>query len=154
MLPKRRATSPGRHFLLFLVLAASCTGCLWGAVREISLGGFELLVQRGSQSPEPLLISRDGSGCETLGQPLADVCFLVPPLDPNVIGGAAQGRLNDIDTPSLTALIWRARIDGDITVCQRGGLIGQRRTRCEQAAQDPEYSVTQGVTTIRVPLAQ
>ncbi len=145
---------PRFRLLLCVVLAGACTGCLWGAVREIPLAGFELVVQHDSQSPEALLISRYGSGCETLGQPLADVCFLVPPLDPNVIGGAAQGRLNDIDTPSLTALIWRARIDGDITVCQRGGLTGERRTRCEQAAQDPNYAVTEGDTTVKVPFAQ
>lgn len=153
-LPKMASPFPRARLLLWLVLAAACTGCLWGAVEEVPLAGFELVVQHDSQSPEPLQITRDGSGCETLGQPLADVCVLVPNLDPSVIGGAALGRLNDIDTPSLTALIWRARIDGDVSVCQRGGLTGERRTRCELATQDPNYAATEGDTTVTVPFAQ
>ena len=123
-------------------------------MEENPLAGFEVLVQRGSQSPAPLLISRDGSGCETLGEPLSNACFLVPNLEPSNIGGAAQGRLNDVDTPSLTALIWRARLDGDVSVCQRGGLTGERRTRCEQAAQDPNYFAKQGDMTVSVPLGR
>ncbi len=142
------------RLVLWLALAAVCTGCLWGAVREVPLAGFELVVQRDSQSPEPLLISRDGSGCESLGQSFAAVCFQVPNLDPSVIGGGALGRLNDIDTPSLTALIWRARIDGDVTVCERGGLLGERLTRCHLAAVDPNYTEVHGDTTVQVPIGQ
>lgn len=142
-------------FILILVLAASSSGCL-GEKRPtpVPVAGFELLIQRGSQPQERLLISADGSGCETLPASLSTVCLLTTNLLPNVIGGEAHGGLNNADTPSLTALIWRARIDDDVSVCEAGGLIGERRTRCEQAAHDPHYAVEQGDVTVVVPLAQ
>ena len=153
--PRLASPSASRAFVLALVLVACCTSCIVEhAVTETPRAGFELVVQRGTQSPAPLVIARDGSTCHTLGEAISNVCVLVTYLDPNVIGGAALGRLNDVDTPSLTALIWRARVDGDVTVCGRGGLTGERRMRCEQAAQDPDYAMTAGDTTVMVPLAQ
>ena len=121
------------------------------APTQVPISGFELLVQRGSQPQERLVISKDGSGCQTLGEPLSTVCLMATNVQPDVIGGAAFGKLNDADTPSLTALIWRARIDGDVSVCQRGGLTGERRSRCERAARDPNYAAVQGDITVQVP---
>lgn len=148
--PKMGSASPKGRFLLFLLLAAAFTGCYMGqAPRQVPVSGFELLVQRGSQSPEPLLIAEDGSGCETFSEPLSTVCLLATNEQPDVIGGEAHGGLNEADTPPLTALIWRARIDDDASVCRRGGLLGERLARCEHAAQDPDYAVEQAALASR-----
>ena len=141
--------------LLTLSLATISVGC----VTEVKptpnpVAGFELLVQRDGQPAETLVISADGAGCDSLGDLLSTVCRQAPNLLPSVIGGEAFGSLNEKDTPAFTALIWRARIDGDITVCERGGLLSPRLERCQEAAQDPNYVVRGEGLTVSVPLGQ
>jgi hypothetical protein len=62
--------------------------------------------------------------------------------DPAVIGGAALGRLNSEHTPSLDALIWRARASGTAAVCAAGGLEGEWLNACQQASRDPDYAMS------------
>jgi hypothetical protein len=143
------------RLLLILSLATLCIGCAVSVkTSPHPTAGYAVLVQRKAQPPERLDISPAGEGCQIFDDRLESVCLIATNIRPGDIGGAALGSLNETDTPAFTALIWRARIDGDATVCDRGGLLSPRLERCRQAAQDPNYVAQGDGLTVSVPLGQ
>lgn len=119
------------------------------------VGGYTIEVSRDGSSFMPHTIDEDGATCLELFDETdpGRVCLLATNLLPSVIGGAAYGRLNTEETPSLDALIWRARSSGDPGVCARGGLEGAYRTQCEAdaIASDYLYSTSDGLG-VRIPI--
>jgi hypothetical protein len=68
-------------------------------------------------------------------------CVLTTNQDPAVIAGEAFGHLNSERTPSHEALIWRAILDRDMTVCSRGGLLDAGLASCEAAVRIGERRI-------------
>ncbi|MCI0344020.1 MAG: hypothetical protein L0221_01070 [Chloroflexi bacterium] len=75
-------------------------------------------------------------------------CVLATNIDARFIAGEAFGRLNEVDTPALEAIIWRARLDADRTVCENAGLLGERLHRCRAAVDADDYRVSDGPLTV------
>lgn len=102
-----------------------------------------------------LVIGLDGDGCEKLmrSDRLYGACLLAFNANPAVIGGAAQGLLNAERTPSLDALIWRARADGDVSVCERGGLLDDFLAECQAQAVAVDYEIEDSGLRLRVPIS-
>ena len=99
-----------------------------------------------------LQVDSEGEACAVLrkSERLATACVLTTNVDPRVIAGEAFGRLNDEETPSLDAIIWRARLAGDVTECDDAGLLGEFLTRCHQAVQALEYQVTDAEVVVSI----
>jgi hypothetical protein len=100
-------------------------------------------------------IGADGSGCDRLvaSERLYTACLVAVNLDARLIGASALGRLNSERTPALDALVWRARLNGDASVCAEGGLSGDFLVECEQLATANEYEVRDSGLVVRVPRA-
>lgn len=112
--------------------------------------GFDVTIHQ-SGATHMVSIGADGTGCQSLGS-LEAVCRLAVNQSPPVIGGAAFGRLNDQDTASFEALVWRARLDADPTVCERGGLLEPRLSTCHARAVDREYRSSAEAFEVEVPI--
>jgi hypothetical protein len=113
-------------------------------------GGYAIKWSGPSTLPVLLTVNWDGSNCVFLEAStfLRTTCELATHLDPAYIGGQAFGRLNNAATPAGEALIWRAVVDGDVSDCERGGLLEAHLAICAQAVQagvraidDQGYSV-------------
>lgn len=103
---------------------------------------FEAHVKGPGQAMRDFAIATD-TDCTALPTTLfLEACSLAINADPAIIGGAAFGQLNFKDTPSFTALIWRARLDRDPSVCDRGGLENPRLSVCHRAADASSYRET------------
>lgn len=100
-------------------------------------------------------IASDGAGCDRLraSERLYTACLVAVNLDARLIGASALGRLNSERTPALDALVWRARLDGDASVCAKGGLSGDFLAECEQLATAEQYEVRDGGLVVRIPRA-
>jgi hypothetical protein len=61
-------------------------------------------------------------------------------------------KLNEQRTPALDALIWKARADGDVSVCERGGLASAFLEECERAASATDYEYEGETVRVRVPI--
>jgi hypothetical protein len=108
----------------------------------------------GSDQFQQVTIDKEGDGCDVLegyDDPYR-TCLIAINLIPSIIGGEAYGRLNEKRTPALDALVWRARADDDVTVCERGGLEGAMLEVCRAEAVDPGYMYQHGDVRVRVPL--
>lgn len=103
------------------------------------------------QSRTTLRVGEDGAACQSLAKSelFRTACVLALNEDPAFIAGEAFGRLNTEDTPAYEAIIWRARIDADPTVCTRGGLLDVRLATCRAAASGGPYVRTdRGITVV------
>jgi hypothetical protein len=69
-------------------------------------------------------------------------------VDPGFIAAEAFGRLNVEDTPSYEAIIWRAYLDADPTICDRSGLLADRLQQCRTLAAKEELVRTAGELTL------
>lgn len=116
---------------------------------------YALQIQRGSAPPTTTAVDVDGAACRALNasQFLATACVLALNVDPTFIAAEAFGRLNTEDTPSYEAMVWRAILDGDPDICDRGGLVGDRLTHCRIVAGNPSYSGTRDGLTVTVTRA-
>lgn len=101
-----------------------------------------LTVKDSEDACQPLRMSRR----------LFAICSIADLAEPAIIASQAFGELNNKWTPAFEALVWRARVDSDVSVCERGGLEDAFRTRCEAAAQDPAYTFADGGLEVRVPI--
>jgi hypothetical protein len=146
--------SRGMLFCAVLWLGSISACAVQSVATQNPASGFDISVQVAGGSDQVLAIKADGSGCERLVPAIERVCLLAINRDPAVIGGAAFGALNSVDTPSLDALVWRARIEGDVGVCDRGGLLRDRLARCKVSAQDENYAMASDDMTIRVTRRQ
>lgn len=118
----------------------------WGTYRiEVSVGEAEFV----SRS-----IGDEGHGCEVFveHEDADRTCRIAINLIPTIIGGEAYGELNSRRTPALDALVWRARANGDPSICERGGLGGGFLVECHTAAQDASYEYVAGDIHVRVPI--
>jgi hypothetical protein len=99
-------------------------------------------------------IDAEGNACDRFEsvEDVERICFITTNAIPTVIGGEAYGSLNERRTPALDALIWRARVEADVSICNRGGLVGRLLDECETAAVDPEYAYRNGPYEVRVPI--
>jgi hypothetical protein len=115
---------------------------------------YEIDFRRDGGAMRPLRVGRSGEGCEQISQShrLYETCLVAVNLDPAVIGGSALGKLNDEDTPAFDALVWRARLGADASVCDRGGLLGEYLARCRHHAETRDYAVSDRGITVSVPL--
>jgi len=138
---------------LYLRQAASAPSGL-GAPRPTGavLQPYALAAQRGSAVAATISVDVDGRACEDLigSDFLKTACVLALNIDPTFIAGEAFGRLNTEDTPSAEAMVWRAVLSDDPDVCDRGGLVGDRLSRCRIAAGKPSYSITRDGWTITI----
>jgi hypothetical protein len=100
-------------------------------------------------------IDVDAAQCDKLkpSQFLVTVCTLALNEDPAFIAAEAFGDLNNRDTPSYEAIIWRALLDGDPAICDQGGLLDQRLATCRAlVSAGNAHSVTDsGVTATIEP---
>ena len=114
--------------------------------------GYELTWTSGAATPSALKVGLDGGGCETLGESdyLYRVCVLATNVDPAVIAGEAFGRINVEPTPALEALIWRAVLGGDRSVCEGGGLAGSSLETCERAVEAGFRRATDSGVTVEI----
>lgn len=78
-------------------------------------------------------------------------CILATNIDGQMIAGEAFGQLNEVDTNAMEAIFWRARLDGDASVCEHAGLLAVRLDRCHAAVAAEEYRVTDGRLTVVIP---
>jgi hypothetical protein len=113
---------------------------------------FTVRILEIGHAPREATITTD-EDCNALSasQKLFDICSLAINADPAVIGGAAFGRLNFEHTVAFEALVWRARINGDLQVCARGGLQGTWLERCQAAAKDPQFRARDQDVELIVP---
>lgn len=130
-------------------LALGLAACRGGPTPN-PVAGFDVTIHE-SGATHTISIGADGTGCASLGS-LEQVCRLAVNQSAPVIGGAAFGRLNDQDTPSFEALVWRARLDADPTVCERGGLLEPRLSTCYARAVDPQYRSRAEGFEVEVPI--
>lgn len=114
--------------------------------------GYELTWTSGAAPSNRLRVADDGSGCEPLKKSdfLYRACVLATNLDPAVIAGEAFGRINVEPTPAREALIWRAVLSNDRSVCQRGGLAEPSLGECETAVQAGVRRATDSGLTVDV----
>ncbi len=117
-------------------------------------GAYQIELSLNGGDFRPVTIGPDGQGCPQFSsvEDAERTCFIAKELIPNKIGGEAYGELNDRLTPAFDALVWRARADADVSVCERGGLEGAFLADCTQAAQDPSYVYERGAFRVRVPI--
>ncbi|MEX2546763.1 MAG: hypothetical protein WD830_03115 [Chloroflexota bacterium] len=117
-------------------------------------GAYEIELSLNGGDFRPVTIGREGEGCERFAgyEDAERTCFIAKELIPSKIGGEAYGELNDRHTPAFDALVWRARADADVSVCDRGGLEGAFLADCTRAAQDPSYIYERGAFRVRVPI--
>ncbi len=108
--------------------------------------------RRGATQFHRVQIAPDGSGCEPLhsSETLYRACVLAVNLDPAVIAGEAFGQINIAPTPSLEALIWRAMLSDDPTVCNRGGLEGSVLEVCTDAFRAGQRVASDQGVTVRI----
>ncbi len=116
---------------------------------------YDLEIKHGAEKPRIVAIDVDGAACQALGTSsfLATACVLALNIDPTYIAAEAFGRLNTEDTPSSEAMIWRAILNDDPNICDRGGLTGDRLTRCRIAADRPFYTTSRDGWTVTVKQA-
>jgi hypothetical protein len=108
------------------------------------------MVLAGSLVPVP--VSADGTGCDAL-QPsdrLHAACRLATITSPPQIGAAAFGRLNLGDEPAYDALVWRAVLSSDASVCSDGGLIGDHLAGCEAAVARGSVTSVDGAVSVLI----
>lgn len=117
--------------------------------------GYELEIVAEGGVASRVAIGADGNGCDRLvdSERLYTACLVAVNLDPRIIGASALGRLNSERTPALDALVWRARLDGDASVCAEGGLTGDFLAECERLSADDGYEVRDRGLVVRVPPA-
>jgi hypothetical protein len=118
------------------------------------LGAFAIELSQGGGAFEPLTITTSGVECQRF-EALVDLestCFGATNLIPSIIGGGAQGNLNQGHTPEYDALVWRARANGDPQVCDKGGLLGALLSQCRTDATRADYALSAGNFVIRVPI--
>lgn len=114
---------------------------------------YELEIGTEQDALSGATIGADGSGCDRLvkSERLYTACLVTVNLDPRVIGASALGRLNIEPTPAFDALVWRARLDGDSSVCAQGGLSGDFLIECQRLAVVDTYQVHDSGLVVRVP---
>lgn len=97
-----------------------------------------------------LTIDSEGLACTSLSESpfLATACVLALNVDPAFIAAEAFGRLNVEDTPSYEAIVWRAYLDADPTICDRSGLLADRLQTCRTLAAKDELMRTAGELTL------
>lgn len=120
--------------------------------RRQELEPYTILLTDNAGRASTLAI-RAAADCEPLGADawLAETCKLALHKNPAVIAGSAFGRLNLTETPALEALIWRARIDRDASICRRGGLAGDWLSQCLKDSSNPLLSLKYRDYVITVP---
>jgi hypothetical protein len=114
--------------------------------------GYELSWIVSAAPPAKLNIAIDGGGCETLASSdfLYRACVLATNLDPLVIAGEAFGRLNFEPTPAREALIWRAVLNSDQSVCAAGGLAEPYLGECRRAVEAGVRRATDASLTVEI----
>jgi hypothetical protein len=116
------------------------------------LGAFAIEVSESGGAFRQVLITPEATECSQF-RTVADLyttCVTAPNLIPSIIGGGAQGKLNQGHTPEYDALVWRARANGDPQVCDKGGLLAALLTQCHDDAIRPDYSLSAGRFVVRV----
>lgn len=115
--------------------------------------GYEVAYRSGAAELVMLRVSADGEGCAELEGSvlLLRTCTLARYLDPLVIAGEAFGNLNTEYTPSLEAIMWRARLTEGPMFCERAGLVDEFLSRCLDAATQETYTVEDGSLEVVVP---
>jgi hypothetical protein len=110
------------------------------------LASYVLRFQVDGEAFRSVDVATDGAQCELLAQSsfLRKACVLALNQDPTFIAGEAFGDLNNRDTPAYEAIIWRARLDRDPQICDRGGLLGARLARCREVAVADTYDRKDG----------
>jgi hypothetical protein len=118
----------------------------------VERSSFVLSYSIGGSPFTPLRVDSEGDACVVLrrSERLATACVLTTNVDPRVIAGEAFGRLNNEETPSLDAIIWRARLAGDPGMCDEGGLLGEFLTRCHDGVQAAEYQVSDSGVVVSI----
>ena len=142
--------------LLLVVVAVTgpCGSSRNEGPRPNPTGAYAIEVSLNRGEFRPVTIGPDGEGCPQFSsvEDTERTCFITKLLNPWTIGGEAYGELNDERTPAFDALVWRARADADVSVCQRGGLTGAFLADCISAARDPDYVYERGPFRVRVPI--
>lgn len=131
----------------FLALyATSIMGALapdYGAPRPspAQKSPYALTYRVGNEPDATMLVGEEGHECDALAasEVLGTACVLALQIDPAFIAAEAFGRLNNEETPSGEAMIWRAVLDADPSVCERGGLLENRLAACRAAALKGTY---------------
>jgi hypothetical protein len=117
-------------------------------------GAYSIEISTADSEFVPVTIGAEGEGCEPFS---ADgdaerTCLISRLLNPWTIGGEAYGELNEVRTPAVDALIWRARANADPSVCAEGGLAGAFLAECERDAVAVDYEYATGNMRVRVPI--
>jgi hypothetical protein len=126
----------------------------YGAARPTpaTLRGYALRYQIAGRAATELVVDDEGKSCDVLAasRELRDVCVLALNVDPAWIAAPAYGKLNTVDTPSYTAITWRAVLGGDPALCDRGGLLDARLAACRDAAAAGTTTSTEGSVTVEI----
>ena len=107
----------------------------------------------GPSASGTLTVDLEGAACRKLkpSDYLLSACTLALNKDPAFIAGDAAGDLNNTDTPSYEAILWRAKLDADPTVCDRGGLLEERLANCHAvAASTTPHEVSRDGVTVSI----
>ena len=137
-----------------LAVIASLSGCFGmnrGHPEPNPVRGYRLEIAAGTSPFEPLNIGAQGEGCEVLlpDEDANRTCLIATSVHPGVIGSDDD----EISRPAIDALIWKARSDGDVSVCQRSGrLSGAFLEECEIAAIAADYQYEGDIVRIRIPM--
>lgn len=116
------------------------------------LAPYSINVGNDGSAPERAEIGEDGAACTALEESgyLATACVLALNVDPNFIAAEAVGKLNVVDTPSYEAMIWRAFLEQDPSVCDQGGLLDARLETCRESAVGEALERSAGPLTVEV----
>lgn len=114
------------------------------------LAPYDLDLSTSGGPKTRLTIDSEGLACASLSESpyLATACVLALNVDPAFIAAEAFGRLNVEDTPSYEAIIWRAYLDADPTICDRSGLLADRLLQCRTLAANEELVRTADELTL------
>jgi hypothetical protein len=118
------------------------------------VGGYLIEVSTAGGDFVSVTIGAEGEGCERFSadEDAERTCYIATSLIPTLIGGEAYGELNQVRTPAVDALVWRARANADPSVCAEGGLTGAFLAECERDAVAVDYEYATGNMRVRVPI--
>ncbi len=157
--PGRRQGLRHRQLITMAVIAAAvisgCFGMNRGHPEPNRVRGYGIELSLAGGPFEVVMIGANGEGCDVMqsNYDAYRTCLIAAQVNPSVLAGGEDGSdLNIRHTPAFDALVWKARADNDVTVCERGGLERDFLVRCENEARANGYLYNADGIRVRVPI--
>lgn len=141
--------------VVVIAVISGCFGMNRGHPEPNRVRGYRIELSLAGGRFEVVTIGANGEGCEVMqsNYDAYRTCLIATQVNPGVLAGGEDGDdLNIRHTPAFDALVWKARADNDVTVCERGGLERDFLIRCENEARAGGYEYAAEDIKVRVPI--